>query len=118
MDLTLLTPGADYNPGRHVSRTVIGEHAACRGAFIVRVWTDCQQGHGLRGKSNRGNHPVYRASTIYTIPLPCAAEDVPARPTVESVTPHAPSCHCPHRATAAGNRGAAGVRRFYLLITV
>ena len=51
MDLTLLAPGADHNPGPHISRTVIGEHPAGRGAFIVRVWSDCQQGHGLRVKS-------------------------------------------------------------------
>ena len=63
VDLTLLASGADHNPGPHISRTVIGEHPAGRGAFIVRVWTNCQQGHGLRAKFIRENRPVYCPSS-------------------------------------------------------
>jgi len=68
MNLTLLAAGADHNPGPHISRAVIGKHAAGRGAFIVRVWPDCQQGHGLRTRSIRGNRLIYCPSSSNTIP--------------------------------------------------
>ena len=47
VNLALFPTGAHHHPGAHTTLVVIGEHAAGRRAFIIRVRTDHEYGHAL-----------------------------------------------------------------------